>query len=145
MRKIKFIAILLIFTSISACSHKDVNKYWHDYQGESELWEAYYHEKSVVTFWTEDGTLQHDSSTDATFTVVYKNDIYELAKVQQLEMGYEAGSTGSSMRENYDEGGPDRRAFTITSSGGLLASEPETITAYVRIDDHTETIELSRK
>ncbi len=145
MRKIKLIFILLLIITMAGCSDKDVTKYYHDYKGENELWEVYYHEKSVVTFWTEDGTLQHDTSTEATFTAVYKNDINELASVRQLEVGYDTGLTGSSICENYDEGGPDRRAFTLTSSSGLVTYEADTIIATLRIDDHTETIELTRE
>ncbi len=114
MRRIRLVVLLLVITTLAGCSNKDVTRYFHDYRGESELWDVYYHEKSVVTFWTEDGTLQHDSSTEATFTVVYKKDIDALAKVRQLEIGYEAGMAGSSMCENYDEGGPDRRALQST-------------------------------
>ena len=145
MRKMKLFLILFVFTIFAGCSNKEVTRYWHDYKGESDLWEVYYHEKSVVTFWTEDGTLQHDTSTEANFTAVYKNGIDELAKVRQLEIGYETSLFGSSLLENYNESGPDRRAFTITSSSGLVANEPETIKATLRIDDHTEIIELTRK
>ena len=145
MGKIKLIFFLLVITTIASCSNKDVTKYYHDYLGESEHWEVYYHEKSVVTFWTEEDTLQHDISTEVTFTAVYKNDIHELSKVQQLEIGYNTGSAGSSLCENYDEGGPDRRAFTITSSSGLATYEADTIKATLRIDDSTETIELTKK
>ncbi len=145
MRKFKSILFLILILALTSCSDKDVTKYYHDYQGESKLWEVYYHEKSVVTFWTEDGILQHDTSTEATFTAVYKNGIEELANVRQLEIGYDTGLTGSSMCENYDKDGPDHRAFTITSSSGLTTYEPETLTATLRIDDHTETIELTRK
>jgi hypothetical protein len=128
-----------------SCSGKDVTRYFHDYKGENELWEVYYHEKSVVTFWNEDGTLEHDTSTEVTFTAVYKNEVYELAKVHQLEIGYEAGFMGSTMCEDYEDGGPDRRAFTITSSSGLLMNEPDTIKSTLRLDDHIETIELTKK
>jgi hypothetical protein len=145
MRKFRLIIFLLSMVTLAGCSDKDVTKYYHDYEGESEHWEVYYHEKSIVTFWTEDGTLQHDSSTEATFTAVYRNGIDELAHVRQLEVGYDTGIGGSSMCENYEEDGPDRRAFTINSSSGLITYEADIITATLRIDDQTETIELTRK
>ncbi|MDF2905473.1 MAG: hypothetical protein K0R34_794 [Herbinix sp.] len=145
MQKIKLILFLLIIITITGCSGKDVNRYYHDYRGKSELWDVYYYERSALTFWTEDGTLQHDTTTEVTFTAVYKNNPDDLSKIHQLEIGYETGLTGSSMCEYYDEGGPDRRAFTITSSSGLVANETDTITATIQIDDHTETIVLTEK
>ncbi len=145
MRKIKLVLVLLLMITIAGCSDKDVTKYYHDYKGESELWEVYYHEKSVVTFWTEDGILKHDTSTEATFTALYKNDIKELTKIRQLEIGYDAGLTVGSISENYNEDGPDRRAFTLSSSNGLITHEAEIIKATLRIDDYIETIELTRK
>lgn len=145
MRKFRLIIFLLFLVTLDGCSDKDVTKYYYDYEGESEHWEVYYHEKSIVMFWTEDGTLQHDSSTEATFTAVYKNGVDELSHVRQMEVGYDTGNGGSSMRENYNEDGPDRRAFTITSSSGLVTNDAETITATLRIDDQTETIELTKK
>jgi hypothetical protein len=145
MRKFRIIIFLLVIVSLTGCSGKDVTKYYHDYKGESELWEVYYHEKSVVSFWTEDGVLQHDTATEATFTAVYKNGIDELAHIRQLEVGYDTGITASSTCENYSNEGPDRRAFTIISSSGLATYDAETITATLRIDDQTETIELTRE
>jgi hypothetical protein len=145
MRKFRLIIFLLFLITLAGCSHKDVTKYYHDYEGESEHWEVYYHEKSIVTFWTEDGTLQHDSVTEATFTAVYKNSVDVLAHVRQLEVGYDTGNGGSSMCEIYDEDGPDRRAFTINSSSGFVTYEAETMTATLRIDDQIEIIELTKK
>ncbi len=63
----------------------------------------------------------------------------------QKEYGYDTGLAGSSLCENYDEDGPDHRAFTITTSNGLTAYEAETITATLHIDDQTESIGLTRK
>lgn len=145
MPKIKFILFLLLIASLISGCDKDTTKYVYDYKGESEHWEVYYHENSSLTFWTEDGTLKHDSSSEVSFTAVYKKDLNELDKVRQLEIGYDTGLGGSSLCENYDESPPNRRAFTITSSNGLVANEVDVIQATLRIDDYTETIELTRK
>ncbi len=145
MHKIKFILLLLLIAALIGGCDKETTKYVYDYKGESEYWEVHYHENSRLTFWTEDGTLKHDSTSEVTFTAVYKGNVNELDKVQQLEIGYDTGLGGSSFCENYSEDGPARRAFTITSSNGLVANEVDVIQATLRIDDYTETIELTRK
>jgi hypothetical protein len=145
MKKISLLLIFIILLSTAGCTNKDETTYKYYFKGESEYWDVYYQEKSVVTFRTKDGQLDYNCDTEAKLTAVYKYDLSELSKVKKIEVGYEAGSFKSTMTEEYNEDGPDRRAFVLNSSSGLAADEDGVIKVSISIDDDTETLELQKQ
>jgi hypothetical protein len=128
--------------TLMGCSNKDVIKHKYYFKGEGNLWDAYYQEKSVETYREIDGILDYDCDTESTFTAVYKNDLSDLVDVKKIEVGYDAGSFGSTLTENYIENGPDKRAFIIKSTSGLVSNEAGIIKVSISIDGKTETFEL---
>lgn len=142
LKKVRLILLLIILLILTGCSNRDVIKHTYFRKGESDLWKVYYQEKSVVTIKTIDGKLNYDSNTDATFTAVYKKRLSDLKNVKKIVIGYEAGSSGSTLTEENDGEGPSSRAFILHSSDGLVGNEDGVVNATISIDGETETFEL---
>jgi hypothetical protein len=145
MKKISLLLLLIIILSLSGCSNKDVIKHKYYFKGESELWDVYYQEKSVETFREKDGKLEYDCDTEATFTAVYKNGLSDLEEVKKIEIEYEAGSSKSSLTQEFSGEGPYSKAFVMHSSSGLVANETGIVKASISIDGDTETFELKKQ
>jgi hypothetical protein len=145
MKKVGFILLMIFILSMISCSNKDVIKHNYYFKGESELWDAYYQEKSVETFTEKNGRLVYDSDTEATFTAVYKYGLSDLKEVKKIEIGYDAGSFSSSLSSEYGEEGPYSKAFVMSSSSGFVSNENGTIKVTIRVDGNTETFELEKQ
>lgn len=129
--------------TITGCSSKEVIKHNYTYKGENELWTAEYVMNGTGTFTKKDGTLHYESNSNKILTVTYKKDISQLSSVKHLEISYESSVGGGKKAEDYNDGPPKEKTYTIKSGGtGAIENKDEVIKVNINIDGKIQTIEL---
>lgn len=147
MRKlVGILIVIMIFTlfTITGCSNKDVIKHNYTYKGENELWTAEYKVNDTGAFTKKDGTLHYEGNSNNILTVTYKKEITQLSSIKHLEISYKSSVGGGKLAEDFDNGCPKKKTYTLksNSTGGAIENKDEVIKVNVSIDGNTQTIEL---
>lgn len=147
MRKLAGILIVIMtFTlfTITGCSNKDVIRHNYTYKGENGLWTAEYKVNGTGTFAKKDGTLHYEGNSNNILTVTYKKEISKLSSIKHLEISYKSSASGGEITEDFDDGCPKKKTYTLKSNSTVAAIEnkAEVIKVNVSIDGNTQTIEL---
>lgn len=145
MKKRVSILMLMLALSISGCSNKETIEHHYTYQGENDLWRAEYKVDSTVTISEDKGKINSESNKDSILTVTYKNKIEDLYNVKYLNISYDSGISGGSLKQEFDEEPPSEIVYTLKSgsTGSAIESEDGTIQVTIDIDGEIQTIELT--
>lgn len=138
------ILIIAILLAAASCSYKDAEGHVYTYEGENKSWTAQYTVHAVSIQTEKNGVSGYEISSEDFFTITYKNDITQLAKVETMEITYVAGKSSGSI--NYDSMDTPLTEQTYTmrsaSKGSSTISENETIEVTITLDGKPQTFEL---
>ncbi|MEY7998897.1 hypothetical protein AB8U03_01570 [Clostridium sp. Mt-5] len=144
MRKITIILVVIMLFMVIGCSNKDVIKHSYTYKGENEFWTTQYKVNATGTFTKKNDKLHYEGNSSNTLTVTYKKNISKLSSVKHLEISYKSSVGGGKITENYNNGSPKGKTYTMTSSStnGVIEDKDEVIKVTINLDGKIQTIEL---
>ena len=134
----------MVILIITGCSNKEVIKHNYTYKGENEFWTAEYKVNGTGTFTEKDNKISYESKCSKVLTVIYKKDLTELSSVKHLEISYKSSAGGGKITEDYDDGPPDQKTYTIKigGTGGAIENKDEVIEVTINLDGKIQTLEL---
>ncbi|WP_315066551.1 hypothetical protein [uncultured Clostridium sp.] len=147
MRKIAVILIISMLCIITGCTNKKVINNDCIYRGENEFWIAEYKVNGTGTFTEKNNKTNYESKCSEILIVTYKKDLSELSSVKHLEISYKSSAGEGEMTENFDDGPPSEKTYTIKSgsTNGAIENKDEIIQVNIDVDGKTQIIELKNE
>lgn len=144
LRKVTGVFIVLILLIITGCSNKEVINHNYIYKGENELWSAEYRVNGTGTFTEENGKIKYESNSNNILIVTYKKELSQLSSLKHMEISYASSAGGGKITEDYTDGPPKEKTYTIKSGGNGVAIEnkDEVINVTINLDGKIQIIEL---
>jgi hypothetical protein len=132
---------------IAGCTNKKVINNDYIYRGENEFWIAEYKVNGTGTFTEKNNKTSYESKCSEVLIVTYKKDLSELSLVKHLEISYKSSTGGGEMTENFDDGPPSEKTYTIKSgsTNGAIENKDEIILVNIDVDGKTQIIELKNE
>ncbi|MEQ8198655.1 MAG: hypothetical protein ABRQ27_11720 [Clostridiaceae bacterium] len=144
MRKIIGLFIIIVLLIFTGCSSKQTIEHNYTYKGENEFWSAEYMVNGTGTFTEKNGITEYESNCNKTFRITYKKDLSQLSSVKHMELSYESSTGAGKITEDYNDGPPSEKTYTMKSGGknGAIEKKDEVIKVTINLDGEIQTIEL---
>ncbi|GAA0606726.1 hypothetical protein GCM10009001_24970 [Virgibacillus siamensis] len=128
---------------ITNASNKDVIEHDYTFTGEDTKWKATFHIKGQDVFYEKDNVIQHESSYDTTFKLIYKGDLSDLSELNELQYGYKTSLTNTKSTKHFDTP-PDRKVFVENGTGsGNIIRPDDSVIVTVQWDAQIEKFTLT--
>lgn len=143
MRKAIVILLAVMMLNTSGC-YKDVIEHNYTFKGENECWDVKYTVDATEIFTKKKNILGYDCNSDKLFTIAYKKELSDLSSIKNLKVSYKSHAESGSISEEYNDGPPTEKTYTIKTGGKGRAIEgkDEVIKVTIDIDGNIQTINL---
>ncbi|WP_373845173.1 hypothetical protein [Clostridium sp.] len=147
MKKMVITLITIMLLIVTSCSNKNLIKNNYIYKGENEFWTAQYKLNATGTFTKRNDKIHYDGNSNKTLIVKYKNDISQLSSIKHLEISYKSSAGDGKITEDYNNGSPKEKTYTMSSSStsGIIEDKNEVIKVTINLDGKIQTIELKNE